>query len=143
MAAHAIRLFAIIITVVGLSAPAAAQEKPTLVVTLNTADVQTSQSAFDFARQIQHGNGQVVVYLNADAVRLASRRAPQPVGAVSRKTSHDFIAEIVADGGRVFVCAVCMQQSGLAMRDRVDNVKLGGQEFRDIVMAPNTRILGF
>lgn len=143
MAAIALRFLAVFALVFGISLPAAAQEGPTMVVSLNSAEVFSSQAAFEFARQIQQNGGAVVVYLNVDAVRLASARTPQAAGAVTGKSSHQLIAEIVAGGGRVFVCTVCVQQAGLSMRDRVEGVELGGQALREILMAPATRIMSF
>jgi len=114
-----------------------------MVVNLTSSDLATSQAAFEFARQVQMDNGAVVFYLNLDAAALASTRAPQPKGAVTHKSASDLIAEIVADGGKVYVCVMCLQQSGLAIRDRIEGVALGGPAMREILMSPSTRIMSF
>lgn len=120
-----------------------AETAPTLVVHVTTDDAWTGLKGLTFARNIQTAGGTVVVFLNVRAVTLANAKVPQHAGATSGKTAHDMIAEIVADGGRVFACPGCTRQAGLDVADSIDEVEPGGPEFLAIVMAPNTRIISF
>lgn len=116
---------------------------PTLVVNVTTDDAWAGLAALTFARNVQNTGGDVVVFLTIRAVTFANAKVPQDAGAVSGKTAHDMIAEIVASGGRVFTCPTCTGHAGLDVADRIGEVELGGPEFLAIVMAPNTRIISF
>lgn len=120
-----------------------AQTDPTIVVHVTSDDAWAGLKGLTFARNVQNAGGDVVVFLNIRAVAFANENVPQHAGAMNGKTAHEVIAEIVADGGRVFACPGCTRQAGLDIADRIEGVEPGGPEFLDIVMAPNTRIISF
>ena len=130
------------------TAPAVAQAQdanaaPTVVINLTSDDVWTSQMALGFARKVQDAGAEVVVFLNVRAVTLANQNVPQHVEAMSGKTAHEMLAEIISEGGRVFVCPGCTEQAGLDIANRIDGVEPGGPEFLAIVTAPGTRIMSY
>ena len=130
------------------TAPAVAQAQdanaaPTVVINLTSDDVWTSQMALGFARKVQVAGAEVVVFLNVRAVTLANQNVPQHVEAMSGKTAHEMLAEIISEGGRVFVCPGCTEQAGLDIANRIDGVEPGGPEFLAIVTAPGTRIMSY
>jgi predicted peroxiredoxin len=116
---------------------------PTVVINLTSDDVWTGQMALGFARNVQDTGTDVVVFLNVRAVTLANQDVPQHVEAMSGKTAHQMLAEIISEGGRVFVCPGCTEQAGLDIDDRVDGIEPGGPEFLAIVTAPGTRIMSY
>lgn len=120
-----------------------AEPSPTLVVHVTTDDAWTGLKGLTFARNAQTAGGDVVVFLNVRAVTFANADVPQHAGAISGKTAHDMIAEIIAAGGRIFACPGCTRQAGLDIADRIDGIEPGGPEFLAIVMAPDTRIISF
>ncbi len=125
---------------------ATAQEaapSPTVVVNLTSDDVWTGQMALGFARNLQNAGADVVVFLNVRAVTLANRDVPQHVEALSGKTAHQMLEDIIAAGGRVFVCPGCTRQAGLDIADRINGIEAGGPEFLAIVMAPETKIISY
>lgn len=120
-----------------------AEAASTVVINLTTDDVWTGQMALGFARRVQDTGADVVVFLNVRAVTLANKDVPQHVEAMSGKTAHEMIAEIISDGGRVFVCPGCTEQAGLDLDDRIDGVEPGGPELLAIITAPGTRIMSY
>ena len=116
---------------------------PKVVINLTSDDVWAGQMALGFARKVQETGIDVVVFLNVRAVTLANRDVPQHVEAMSGKTAHEMLAEIISEGGRVFVCSGCTEQAGLDIGDRIDGVEPGGPEFLAIVTAPGTRIMSY
>ena len=125
------------------SGAAHAQDERTLVINLTSDDVWTGQMAMNFARRIQEDGGNVVVFLNVRAVAFANRNVPQHTQAATGKTPHERIKEIIDSGGEVYLCPGCTEQAGLELDDRIDGVKVGGPEFRAILMAPDTRIMSY
>ncbi|MFX4219769.1 MAG: DsrE family protein [Thalassobaculum sp.] len=137
-------LFAIGILIGGLTpAKPALAEDATIVVSMTTDDGWTSQMALGFARTMQKDGVAVVVFLNVRAVSLGIKGVPQAVQAASGKTAHEMIAEILANGGRVFICPSCTNQSGLDIADRLEGIEPGGLPLRQIMMAPATKIISF
>lgn len=120
-----------------------AQEDRKLVINLTTADVWTGQMAMSFARRIQEDGGNVALFLNVHAVTFANRNVPQHTQAATGKTPHERIKEIIDAGGEVYLCPSCTEQAGLNIDDRIDGVKVGGPEFREILMAPDTKIISY
>ena len=116
---------------------------PTVLVHVTSDDVWSGQAAFSFARGIQEAGGNVAVFLNVRAVALANASVPQHVEAMTGKTPHDMVAEIIAAGGRVFVCPGCTRQAGLDVAERIDGIEPGGPDLLAIMMAPGTRIITF
>ena len=120
-----------------------AEPSPTLVVHVTSDDAWTGLKGLTFARNAQNAGGNVVVFLNVRAVTFANANVPQHTGAMSGKTAHDMVAEIVDAGGRVFACPGCTRQAGLDIADRIEGIEPGGPEFLAIIMAPDTRIISF
>ncbi|WP_170144272.1 DsrE family protein [Dichotomicrobium thermohalophilum] len=120
-----------------------AQNDRRLVINLTSADVWTGQMAMSFARRVQEDGGNVVLFLNVHAVAFANQNVPQHVQALTGKTPHERIQEIIDAGGEVYLCPSCTEQAGLKIEDRIDGVKVGGPEFREILMAPDTKIISY
>jgi len=120
-----------------------AQDDRTLVINLTSADVWTGQMAMNFASRIQEDGGDVVLFLNVHAVAFANQNVPQHVQALTGKTPHERIKEIIDAGGEVYLCPSCTEQAGLKVDDRINGVKVGGPEFRAILMAPDTKIISY
>ncbi len=120
-----------------------AEGEPTVVINLTSDDVWTGQMALGFAQNLQEAGANVVIFLNVRAVTLANGAVPQHVEAMTGKTAHQMLTEIVEAGGRVFVCPGCTRQAGLDVADRIDGIEPGGPEFLAIVMAPATRIMSY
>lgn len=135
--------FAITVASAFAAAGQEAKPGPTVVFNLTTDDVWTGQMALSLARNLQGDGAEVVVFLNVRAVTLANRNVPQHVEAQSGKTAQQMLQEIIAAGGRVFVCPSCTRQAGLDLVDRIEGVDTGGPAFRAILLAPQTRIISY
>ena len=144
--AIALRWVIALLVCVGLIAPAEttrAEETQSLVVHLNSDDVWTGQMGLGFAQRVLEDGHPVVVFLSVRAVTLANTAVPPHTEALTGKTSHEMIADVLEKGGRVFVCPSCTRQAGLSADNLVEGVEVGSKEWRDILMAPGTRVIEF
>lgn len=126
-----------------LGKTATAETAETLIVNLTSDDVWTAQMALGFAKAIREDGHDVVLYLNVRAVGFANESIPQHRTALTGKTPHELIAELIEAGVQVFVCPGCTRQAGLDIDQRLDGVMPGGEAYRSIVMAPSTRIVSY
>ncbi|MBY8975292.1 DsrE family protein [Rhodobacteraceae bacterium NNCM2] len=143
-----LRLCAVLVLAGGLTYDAAAQDQAdtqtTMVFNLTTDDVWTAQMSLGMAtRMLTEDKADVVVFLNVRAAALANKNVPQHTTAMSGKTAHELIQEFIAAGGRVFVCPNCTKQAGLSLDDRIEGVEPGSPAFRQILLAPGTRIISY
>jgi|GEM_PF-1039918 len=120
-----------------------AETPGTLIVNMTSDDIWTAQMALGFANAIHNDGHDVVVYLNVRAVTFANRHVPQHRTAMDGKTPHELLEELIDAGVRVFVCPGCTRQAGLSLDDRLEGVLPGGEPYREIVMAPGTRIVSY
>lgn len=116
---------------------------PDIVVHIASDDVRLGHAGLRFALNRQTSGIQVAVYLNVRAVRLANSAVPQQVDPRSAKTSFELIDDIVAAGGRVFVCPACTQDAGLDPADFVAGAERSGPDLIEAIMAPGTKIISF
>ncbi len=96
-----------------------------LFVNLTSDDVWRAAMALSFARNAQNQGHPVTVFLNVEAVRLASTAIPQIADSVSGKTAPDMLAEIMTNGGTVLICQMCMAHAGVRPETLIDGVQLG------------------
>lgn len=111
--------------------PAAAQEaeaEGTLFVNLTSADAWRAGMALGFARNAQAHGHEVVVFLNVDAVRLASTALPQPRHVMTGEPLQAMLEAALADGATVIVCPMCMQVAGIAEGDLIAGATVGAPE---------------
>lgn len=124
--------------------PARAQEGPTLLLNLTSDDVWTQQMAFQFGRNFMNvTDGELVIFLNVRSVGIANRDVPQHTTAATGKTPRELVAELIADGARVFLCGGCTEQAGLSLDDRIAGVEPAGPELHRILAAPGTRVMSY
>lgn len=137
------RICAAFVLIIGLSAPLAADQPPTIVVNITSDDVWSGQMALSFAKTIQSDGAFVVIFLNTRAVALGNTKVPQHTEAVTGKTAHEMLTDIMNAGGRVFICPSCTEQAGLSLDDRIEGSEPGGPALREFIMAPDSKIISF
>ena len=126
-----------------LSSAQEADPDPAMVVHIASDDVRLGHAGLRFALKRQTSGIQVAVHLNVRAVRLANSAVPQQVDPRSGKTSFELVDDIVAAGGRVFVCPKCTQDAGLNPENFVEGAERTGPELIEAMMAPGTKIISF
>jgi predicted peroxiredoxin len=85
-----------------------------------------------FSSKQQERGHPLTVFLNDEAVRIAAKSNAQKF-----KSEQELIAAILAKGGTVIVCPMCMKHYGVAKEDLIPGVKIsnpeiaGGALFKD------------
>ncbi len=113
-------------------APSALADDDGLFVNLTSDDAHRAKMALGFTAKQQAREHPVAVFLNDRAVVLAAKSKSGPYGEHQK-----MIAGIIAAGGTVLICPMCMKHYGVAEADLIDGVKLsnpelvGAELFRD------------
>jgi predicted peroxiredoxin len=129
----------------GAPAPAAAQDElPDLFVNLTSADAWRAGMALAFARRVQDRGHAVTVFLNVDAVRIASTEIPSPTNAATGETLQDMLAGIVENEGAVIVCPMCMDLAGITEAELIDGAQVGGADVTfPALFGDNVRVMSY
>lgn len=129
--------FAGLLTLGGAVHPVQAGDGDPLFLNLTTDDVHRSSMAVGFGVKQQARGHALTLFLNDKGVLLASqahagRFAEQQKG----------IAEVLAQGGSVIVCPMCMKYYGMQEAELMPGVKLGGPDLIGAALfKDNTRTL--
>jgi len=129
----------------GAPAPATAQDEPAgLFVNLTSADAWRAGMALAFARNVQNQGHPVTVFLNIDAVRIASTEIPSPANAATGETLQDMLAQIVENDGAVIVCPMCMDLAGITEAELIDGARVGGADVTfPALFGDNVRVISY
>ena len=84
----------------------------------------------------------VAVFLNLDAVKLASTIGEQEKKPTMQRVPREILADFIRDGGVVLMCGPCMAEFGLKLADMVPGVQLGKPGYtQGFIFAENARTL--
>lgn len=110
-----------------------------LFINLTSDDNHRSLMAISFGQnQLQRGHP-LTVYLNDRAVRIASKKES---GVFAEQQA--LLQQIVAMGGTVLVCPMCIQKYGVSASDFLDGLKLTNPDTTGAALfADNTRTLSW
>ncbi|MEZ5926412.1 MAG: DsrE family protein [Hyphomicrobiaceae bacterium] len=103
--------------------PALAGNDDPLFVNLTSDDGHRASMALSFTAKQQARTHPVTVYLNDRAVAIAAKSKAAQFG-----THQKAIGEILAAGGVVLICPMCMKHYGVAETDLIDGVKVSNPE---------------
>ena len=109
----------------------AAQETPGkggLFVNLTTDDPWRAGMALHFSRNVLEKGHPVVVYLNVAGVRVAATNIPLDINAMTGKSPHEMLKELIKAGGKVLICQPCMKHAGISKDQILDGVTLSTPE---------------
>jgi predicted peroxiredoxin len=99
-----------------------AADKDSLFLNLTSNEPWRVEMALKFALvNIQAGHP-VTVFLNVEGVRVAAAGIPE----TASKSGAEMIADILAAGGKVIVCPMCLKKAGLDADSLVKGVTMGG-----------------
>ena len=123
-------------------ASAQAQAKPPLFVNMTTSDSWRGWMGLHFAHATLKMGHQVTIFLNLDAVTLASLKGEQEKRPSMQRVPRDIVADFVKDGGKVLICGPCLAEFGLKMEDVVPGVELGRPGYtQSFIFAENAKTL--
>jgi predicted peroxiredoxin len=117
--------------------------QPSLLVNLTHGknDLHAASMGLGLAKAaLEHGSS-VVVFLNVDAAALADRDLGADVRFADFPPVVDLLRDIIAGGGKIFVCAHCAKVAKLG-EDRIAP-GIAFSEHGDIVKALHPGMVGF
>lgn len=115
-----------------------------LFVNLTTDDTWRAGMALKFSETALKKGHAVTVFLNVEAVRLASTKLPQHTNAMTGSTPREMLGAIIAQGGQVIVCPMCMKQAGVADQDLIKGAMVGKPDVTlPALFGDDTRVMSY
>jgi predicted peroxiredoxin len=119
-----------------------APQKNPLFVNMTTSDSWRGWMGLHFAHATLKMGHPVAVFLNLDAVKLASMKGEQDKKPSMQRVPRDIIADFIRDGGVVLMCGPCLAEFGLKVEDLVPGVQIGRPGYtQSFIFAENARTL--
>ena len=132
----------LILSILSLGTAVAADGK--LFVNLTTDDTWRAGMALKFSQNALKKGHAVTVFLNVEGVRLASTKLPQHVNGMSNATPLQMLETIIAQGGQVIVCPMCMKQAGIETQDLVKGATVGKPNITlPALFGDDTRVISY
>ena len=121
---------------------ASAPQKNPLFINMTTGDSWRGWMGLHFAHATLKQGHPVAIFLNLDAVKLASKTGMQEMKPSMQRPPRDIIADFIRDGGVVLMCGPCMAEFGLKTEDLVAGVQMGRPGYtQSFIFAENARTL--
>jgi len=121
--------------------PTTPQDHP-LLLHMTSGDSWRGATGLEFAQAMLKGGHPVAVFLNLEAVKLASRTGEQEKKPSMQRVPRELIAELIRGGAIVLICQPCLTDLGLKLDDIVPGVQLGRPGYlENFVFADNVRAL--
>ena len=119
-----------------------APQKNPLFLNMTTGDSWRGWMGLHFAHATLKQGHPVAIFLNLDAVKLASKTGEQEKKPSMQRVPRDILADFIRDGGIVLMCGPCMAEFGLTMDDLVSGVQMGKPGYtQSFIFAENARTL--
>jgi predicted peroxiredoxin len=100
--------------------------------------------ALSFARSAQARGHPVTVFLNVNAVRLAARTAAPKDADAGTLAGRSHLKAILADGGTVIVCPMCLDIAGTPEDRLIAGVQVGRPELtQEKLFAEDVRVMSY
>ncbi len=133
------RLFiAATVLVLGLATPSTAGDKDPLFLNLLTDESHRAVMALSFSKgQFDKGHP-LTVFLNDRGVLLASK-----ANAAKFPEQQKILAEFVAKGAQVLICAMCAEHYGMKQVDWLPGLKQATELAGDALFKDNTKTLTY
>ena len=125
------------------SAAQAAEKKDMgLYVNLATKDTIKAGHAFAHALKLNERGHPMAFFLNGDAVLIAVKNAPQT--SFEGKPLQAWLKDVMAKGGKVIVCNVCIKLHNIKQEDLIDGATLGSPEIvSEYLFDPNYQVISW
>jgi predicted peroxiredoxin len=128
----------------GAAAANAEETGKTIFYNVTTDEAWASGMALGQATMAKKEGYDIVVFLNVRGVYLADKGRAHDSFSGTGQDAPEMLANLVASGGRVIICPMCMKKAGLAEADLVDGVEIGGPSVTFPVMtADDTVVLSY
>lgn len=125
-----------------LSAGATEDKSMGLYVNLATKDTVKAGHAFAHALKMNERGHPIAFFLNGDAVLIAVRNVPQT--SFQEKSLQVWVKDIIAKGGKVIVCNVCMGLHGIVPGDLIDGAVPGSPDVvSDYLFDPKYQVISW
>lgn len=112
--------------------------KDPLFTHITSDGAHRSMMAAQFSSKMLKKGHPVTIYLTDVGVKVASKKYAE------LKNAQSIIKEIIAQGGRVYICPMCMQQYKVEGADLIEGVKLGNADLLEkALFAPNTKTINW
>lgn len=119
-------------------------DKTRLFVNLTSSEVARAGMALELARNVLKQGHPVTVFLNVDGVRIASPTIPQATNGITGKSLQMMLEDIIAEGGQVIACPMCLRQAGIGESELIKGVEVGKPELTlPAMLGENTRIISY
>jgi len=119
-----------------------APQKNPLFLNMTTGDSWRGWMGLHFAHATLKQGHPVAIFLNLDAVKLASKIGEQEKKPSMQRVPRDILADFIRDGGIVLMCGPCMAEFGLKLEDLVPGVQMGKPGYtQGFIFAENARTL--
>ena len=116
----------------------------TIFYNLTTDEAWTAGMALGQATKALESGYRIAVFLNVRGVLLASKAFHSDTWAGADKNLQDMLRTVLARGGRVIVCPMCLKKVGLGVSDVIDGAELGGPDVTLKTMtADDTVVISF
>lgn len=116
-------LLAICLVFVGAAQPALAGDTDPLFVNLTTDDAHRASMGISFGKNQMERGHPLTIFLNDKGVQLGSK------ANATRFAEHQkLLADVLAKGGTVLICPMCMKHYGVKESDLLPGVKVGNPE---------------
>jgi predicted peroxiredoxin len=123
-------------------AQAAEKKDMGLYVNLATKDTIKAGHAFAHALRLNERGHPMAFFLNGDAVLIAVKNTPQT--SFEDKPLQAWLRDVVAKGGKVIVCNVCMKLHGIKPGDLIEGAVPGTPEIvSEYLFDPNYQVISW
>jgi predicted peroxiredoxin len=117
-------------------------QKNPLFLNMTTGDSWRGWMGLHFAHATLKQGHPVAIFLNLDAVKLASTIGEQEKKPSMQRVPREILAGFIRDGGTVLMCGPCMAEFGLKLEDLVPGVQMGKPGYtQGFIFAENARTL--
>ena len=121
---------------------ASAPQKNPLFINMTTGDSWRGWMGLHFAHATLKMGHPVAIFLNLDAVKLASMSGEQEKKPSMQRVPRDILADFIHDGGVVLMCGPCLAEFGVKLEDLVPGVQMGKPGYtQGFIFAENARTL--
>lgn len=137
-------LFSFFVTTVLATEVFADDGAKTIFYNLTTDEAWKAGMALGQANKALENGYKVIVFLNVRGVFLASKTFKTDSLAAAGMSLQDMLKGVMAKGGRVVICPMCMKKTGLEMDGLIEGVVLGGPDVTMKAMtADDTAVISF
>lgn len=137
-------LFSALLVAVCTTEAFADEGAKTIFYNLTTDEAWNAGMALGQANKALESGYKVIVFLNVRGVLLASKSFKTDSLAASGMSLQDMLKGVMAKGGHVIICPMCMKKAGLDLEGLIEGVVVGGPDVTMKAMtADDTAVISY